>query len=66
MPNKLEGGSFKELLKANEELILGEGFEKKENQELPNFKFSTFNFTDAVELKENKKIVKGIPDFAVE
>lgn len=54
------------MLKVNEEQILGEGFEKKENQELPNYKFSPFNFTDPVELKENKKIVKGVPDFAVE
>lgn len=62
----MEGGSFKELLKTNEEAILGEGFEKKDNQELPNYKFSNFNFTDPVELKENKKIVKGVPEFAVE
>lgn len=65
-PNRLEGGSFKELLKSNEEAILGEGFEKKDNQELPNYKFSNFNFTDPVELKENKKIVKGVPEFSVE
>jgi len=66
-PNRIEGaGGFKDLLKPNEELILGEGFEKKDMEELPNYRFSNFNFVDPVELKENKKIVKGVAEFAVE
>ena len=35
-PNKFIGGSFKELLKTNDKAILGEGIDKKDDQELPN------------------------------
>jgi hypothetical protein len=39
---------------------------KNDRHELPNYKFSPFNFIDPVELKENRKIVEGKPEFAVE
>lgn len=67
MPRLLEGaGSFKELLKINEDNYLPADFEKNERHELPNYKYSPFNFVDPVELKENQKIVEGKPENACE
>ena len=34
--NKFKGGSFIELVKTNDEAILGEGIDKKDNQKMPN------------------------------
>jgi len=53
-------------LKVVDEHWLPEEFEKKENFELPNYKYSNFYFVDCVELKDKSKIIEGKPEFAVE